>query len=314
MLAQWNAFATKENAKLMLGIVAVAVIVQVIPGAGEVFDGAMVGLFLVTAGPAAFEGGQELGRFLLAITGVATEKDVDSAAEHLAQAVTLLGVVTVLTWLQQRAVRGSGRGGAAAEEPAISSKSASPTQRMSKGTAPEVTGPSVAKPAAEVPVQAPKFLKPAMPKNVLEPGAIPGPVSPAINPMPEIPEGFPKISQTDVNTFANTPEPQVLPEGTKLYRVVGDGNNPAGSSWTRELPATESDWRSAEAVKGEWNGDGGYVEYTVPKGGLPAWTGEAAPQPAALPGYILKGGGDQVWIPPNSIAPSAPLPTPWSVE
>jgi hypothetical protein len=116
MLAQWKAFATKENAKVMLGIVAAAAIVQVIPGAGEVFDGAMVGLFLITAGPAAFEGGQELGRFLLAIIGVATEKDVDDAAEHLAHAVTLLGVAALLTWLQQRAARGAGRAATAAED------------------------------------------------------------------------------------------------------------------------------------------------------------------------------------------------------
>jgi peptidoglycan hydrolase-like protein with peptidoglycan-binding domain len=112
MLAQWNAFATKDNAKWMLGIVAVGAIVQFIPGAGEIFDGAMVGLFLVTAGPAAFEGGQELGRFLLAITGAATEPDIDTAAEHLARAVTLLGVTAVLTWLQRRAVRGAGARGA----------------------------------------------------------------------------------------------------------------------------------------------------------------------------------------------------------
>jgi hypothetical protein len=139
MLAQWNAFATKENAKWMLGIVAVGAIVQFIPGAGEVFDGAMVGLFLVTAGPAAFEGGEELGRFLLAVTGAATEPDIDTAAEHLARAVTLLGVTAVLTWLQRRAVRGSKASGAAGEEPAPAAASDSPIRRSAKSGPPAET-------------------------------------------------------------------------------------------------------------------------------------------------------------------------------
>jgi hypothetical protein len=47
---------------------------------------------------------------------------------------------------------------------------------------------------------------------------------------------------------------------------------------------------------------------------MSAWTGKAAAQPTALPGYILKGGGDQVVIPANSIVPSAPKPTPWSAH
>jgi hypothetical protein len=132
--------------------------------------------------------------------------------------------------------------------------------------------------------------------------------------MPDIPEGFPKISQSEVNTFTKIPTPEILPEGTKLYRIVGDGSNASGSFWTRELPATEAEWRSKAAVQGQWNGDGGYVEYTVPAGGIPAWTGKAAPQPAALPGYILKGGGDQVVIPPNTITPSEPMPTPWNLH
>lgn len=117
MKSLWNQFATWENAEIAAGIFAIGVAVQGVPVAGEIFDLAMVGLLLATAGPAAFEGGRELGGFLMAVTGAATEKDIDTAAEHLAHAVTLLGVATVLTWLQQRSVRGSGRGSAAAESP-----------------------------------------------------------------------------------------------------------------------------------------------------------------------------------------------------
>ncbi len=136
---------------------------------------------------------------------------------------------------------------------------------------------------------------------------------PTINAMPSVPDGFPAIPQSVVNTFEATPTPETLTESTKLYRVIGDGNNPSGDFWTRSLPATEGDWRAGSAVKGEWNGDGGYVEYTVPKGGLPAWTGTSAPQQAALPGYVLPGAADQVVVklPPGAV-PSAPIPTPWS--
>jgi hypothetical protein len=201
---------------------------------------------------------------------------------------------------------------APASPPVASSPPPAPRSAAPKATKTPADPPPVApKPAA--PVAAPaSFLKPRLPKTELEPGAVPGPVAPTINPMPTIPDGFPSISQSEVNTFAHTPTAEVLPEGTKLYRVVGDGSNPAGSFWARDLPATEAQWRSDSAVLGQWNGDGGYVEYTVPPGGLPAWTGEAAAQPAALPGYVLKGGGDQVVIPPNTITPSAPIPTPWS--
>lgn len=132
--------------------------------------------------------------------------------------------------------------------------------------------------------------------------------------MPEIPKGFPKISQSEVNTFAKTPTPELLAAGTRLYRVVGEGNNASGSFWTRQLPATEAEWRSSAAVQGQWYGDGGYVEYIVPAGGMPAWTGNAASQPAALPGYVLNGGGDQVVFPPNNITPSAIMPTPWNAN
>ena len=179
-------------------------------------------------------------------------------------------------------------------------------RRAADAEAPATPTPQKAQPAS--------FLKPRLPKTALEPGATPGPVSPTINAMPKVPDNFPTISQADVNTFVSTPTAEVLPEGTKLYRIVGDTSNPSGAFWTREMPATEAEWRSAAAVKGEWNGDGGYVEYTIPKGGLPAWTGKAAPQPAALPGYVLKGGGDQVVIPVGSATPSSPMPTPWNLQ
>ncbi len=89
MKSLWNPFATWENAEKAVGIFAV-------PIAGEIFDVAMMGLLLATAGPAAFDGGREPGGFLLAIAGAATDKDIDTAAEHLAHSITRFGVAAVL--------------------------------------------------------------------------------------------------------------------------------------------------------------------------------------------------------------------------
>jgi hypothetical protein len=204
--------------------------------------------------------------------------------------------------------------GALVENPRLRDR---PVSRPMDRRGSAATTPSAAAKAADATPSAEaapaSFLKPKLPKNQLEPGAVPGVPDPAINAMPAVPDGFPPIQQDVVNTFDATPTPETLPEGTKLYRVIGDGNNPSGAFWSRDLPDTEADWRAGSAVKGEWNGDGGYVEYTVPEGGMPAWTGQSAAQPAGAPGYVLPGGADQVVVQlPPGASPSAPIPTPWS--
>ena len=45
----------------------------------------------------------------------------------------------------------------------------------------------------------------------------------------------------------------------RAVAVLGNGSNASGSFWTRELPATEVEWRSNSAVQGQRNGDGSYV-------------------------------------------------------
>ena len=63
------------------------------------------------------------------------------------------------------------------------------------------------------------------------------------------------------------------------------------------------------AVKGKWNGDGAFVEYEVPKGGMKVWSGEAAPQMSSDGVNMLSGGGNQIWVSPGSTNASTPIST-----
>jgi len=156
----------------------------------------------------------------------------------------------------------------------------------------------------------------------VEPGAVPTNSDLAnqmkaasVRPAPDAPPGFPAIPVRDAQTFASMPQPVSLPPGTKLYRVIGSDDTAAGSYWSTEPPpANESTWRAGSAVKDDWNGDGGYVESTVPAGEpLNAWGGPAGPQPASVDGYTLPGGQNQIWVPRGSIVPDgAAKPTPWN--
>ena len=113
-----------------------------------------------------------------------------------------------------------------------------------------------------------------------------------------------------LSCFLDTPQPVTLAPGTKIYRIVGALNNKyetndyCGEWWTLEpLPSREEEWRSGYAVWDHWNGDGGYIEYTVGKDGLNVWQGITGPQ--ALHEYktVLMGGRVQIWVPQHTINP-----------
>jgi len=101
-------------------------------------------------------------------------------------------------------------------------------------------------------------------------------------------------------------QPVDLPPNTTLFRVIDDNSNPAGSYWAPSLPSDEESWRSASAVKPEWNSDGKVAVFTVPASGLKAWMGPASSQGQ------FKGGGTQLYIPPNTVSPGAVYSSPWS--
>ncbi|KAB8037883.1 hypothetical protein GCL60_11965 [Silvanigrella paludirubra] len=129
-------------------------------------------------------------------------------------------------------------------------------------------------------------------------------------------EGWPKFGNDQKHTnylltcFKDIPEPVTLEAGTKVYRLVGALNNEyktndyCGEWWALEPPpATEAMWRSGYAVWDHWNGDGGYIEYTIGKEGLNVWLGITGPQSLQDNEIILRGGKIQIWVPQNTINP-----------
>ncbi|RJG36822.1 hypothetical protein, partial [Motilimonas pumila] len=100
-------------------------------------------------------------------------------------------------------------------------------------------------------------------------------------------------------TFTNKATPKFLPEGTKIYRVYGDGQNPKGAFWTYELPSSKADLYGGTAVRPEWNNGKWYVEHTVGKDGLKVWDGEVASQRVVdhVDEVMLTGGDIQIYIP-----------------
>lgn len=124
-------------------------------------------------------------------------------------------------------------------------------------------------------------------------------------------EGWPDLPARQAANF-NSAEPVTLKPGTKIYRVIDDSSNPAGPYWSEKLPGSRAEWRGDYAVRSDFNANGKYVEYTVPEGpGLNVWRGGTAAQPLEGTGFYYPGGGQQIWMPPNTVTPGVPKPTGW---
>ena len=113
------------------------------------------------------------------------------------------------------------------------------------------------------------------------------------------------------SSFTNNATPRDLPEGTTIYRVFGDEQNPKGAFWTYDLPTNKSELYGGTAVRPEWNNCTSYVEYTVPEGGLKIWDGPTASQRVIddVNDFMLEGGSTQIYIPDDIRAnfPNLPL-------
>jgi hypothetical protein len=141
-------------------------------------------------------------------------------------------------------------------------------------------------------------------------------------------------------TFHGAIKPDVLPPGTVLYRVLDPNSVDNSICWMaeKEFKALKNklDWRERFAVWKNWNANGEYLTYTVPRGklpgmdkeGLPVWRGTTASQQlkdnsgnvikadAAGNGYWLKGGHEQIVVNPaqlNRSAASARQATGWGL-
>jgi|GEM_PF-2546163 len=282
-------------------------------GVGEVVDIVLLAGGAAFLGMAVFDVSQELGHFLVVTSTTAVEKDLDEAASHLARAIAIMGVAAFIALLAKFA-RGRGGGKATAEEGLTKPIEERPSRpKSSPKPQPETPEP---KPQPKAPV---KFGKRGI---YTEPGAEPPTKlleqemdAAALREKLPPPEkaGWLQIPSKEAATFKALPEPMELPEGTKLYRVIDSESNQNGSYWTITDPKTmtEAQWRSGAAVKGKWNGDGAFVEYEVPKGGMKVWSGEAAPQLSSDGVNILRGGGNQIWLPPGSTKACTPISTGW---
>jgi len=127
------------------------------------------------------------------------------------------------------------------------------------------------------------------------------------------PNGLPKLTIEPPRTWANPlldlpanhapnftqATAKTLSPGQKIYRVIGDVQNPAGGYWTYELPMSKADVFGGTAVRPEWNNPTKYVEYTVPEGGLKVWDGPAASQRLldGIDDVSLSGGAFQIYVP-----------------
>ena len=132
-------------------------------------------------------------------------------------------------------------------------------------------------------------------------------------------EGWPDLSsasRSDVlrkqyDTFS-TANNITLKEGDVLVRVVDPASSDNSICWMRKAEfdklRSKDEWRRYFAVKANWNANGEYVTYTVPRGGLNVWEGPAASQAyKSADGkvlYTLEGGRNQIVLDPNQLDPA----------
>lgn len=109
----------------------------------------------------------------------------------------------------------------------------------------------------------------------------------------------PDFFESKLKTFSEKPgfvdfekQPQ------SIYRVIGEPDGHTGGFWSpKEPPQTEAEWRARDAVLNGWNEGGAFIRAEVPPPPA-ALVGKIAPQPLPdHPGKMLRGGGDQIWLP-----------------
>lgn len=128
-----------------------------------------------------------------------------------------------------------------------------------------------------------------------------------------------------MKTFGARPALRTFAAGEKMtvYRVVGSEGQIPGGFWSRSIPPeTEDAWRSRDAVLNEWNDGGAFVKSTIPPPDA-VLVGQIGPQDlgapgrkAPKPGYMLEGGGEQIWVPRHADGPATRVSeyyhTPWN--
>ena len=282
-------------------------------GYGEVADAVLAAIAYEIAGLSGVRALYDMVAATVNAAMATSDADIDAAAARLAGAFVTLGMAFLTIFLTRAArkaaqSRSAGGGG---ESPAASTR---PSAREAKTPprAPRTAETTRISSAADDGILLPKKI------NTVEPGAVDA--TPELEAQMDAAaergamqqEGYPDLPADAAKTFGETPRPWNGDEASgPISRVVDAQSNPNGSFWAETAPSgAESDWRSGSAVQNNWNGDGGYVQSSPV--GVRGWIGKAAPQLSSDGTHILPGGADQIWIPPNTAAPSNVMPTPWN--
>lgn len=109
----------------------------------------------------------------------------------------------------------------------------------------------------------------------------------------------PDFFEKQLKTFSEKPEfLEFNKQPQFIYRVIQSPDGHTGSFWSRsEPPQSEAEWRARDAVLNDWNEGGAFIRAEVPPPPA-ALVGKIAPQELpAHPGHMLRGGGEQVWVP-----------------
>jgi hypothetical protein len=114
---------------------------------------------------------------------------------------------------------------------------------------------------------------------------------------------FPALSDQSIRSF-NTLAKHTIKGPARLYRIIAPNSRAMSECWVTEevfkklqsAPDPKAAWREYLGVWPDWNLNGQFVIYDVKAGeNLNVWRGKAASQKKdALPGYFLKGGGEQI--------------------
>ena len=111
-------------------------------------------------------------------------------------------------------------------------------------------------------------------------------------------EASPDFFRRQLATFGSKPHYETFTPKQSLYRVIDKPDGHTGGFWSKAIPPDdEAAWRARDAVKNGWNEAGAFIRAEVPPppAGL---VGEIAPQQLEnYPGKMLRGGGEQVWLP-----------------
>jgi hypothetical protein len=119
--------------------------------------------------------------------------------------------------------------------------------------------------------------------------------------------GYPPLADKNIASFHNLEAHEVVGPA-KLYRVGSPSSGAMGDCWVSEevfhklmnSPDPKTAWRKHLAVWPDWNANGQFVMYEVPKGEkLKVWRGETASQVKKDMDRHLEGGWEQVVFKPT---------------